>query len=129
MRVATENLEGMLRERNAQTIWAIVQRTLVKAEREAPPQSQGAFIVANSAFDAFAAVRRVLRSAQADVLLVDPNAEAKTLTDVCVLAPDNIVAAVGRQANHRHRSNGRRGAGWSSSEPRGRCSCARCSGS
>jgi hypothetical protein len=36
MRVATENLEGMLRERNAQTIWAIVQRTLAKAEREAP---------------------------------------------------------------------------------------------
>jgi len=91
MRVATENLEGMLRERNAQTIWAIVQRTLAKAEREAPPQSQGAFIVANSAFDAFAAVRRVLRSAQADVLLVDPNAEAKTLTDVAVLAPDSIV--------------------------------------
>src|SRR5262249_11408871 len=63
MRVATENLDGMLRERNAQTIWAIVQRTLARAERNAPPQSQGAFIVANSAFDAFAAVRKVLKSA------------------------------------------------------------------
>jgi hypothetical protein len=91
MRVATENLDGILRDRNAQTIWAIARRTLAKAEREAPPQSQGSFIVANSAFDAFVAVRKVLITAQAEVLLVDPDADAKALTDCAVHAPDNVV--------------------------------------
>jgi hypothetical protein len=102
MRVATENLEGMLRERNAQTIWTIVQRTLAKAEREAPPQSQGAFIVANSAFDAFAAVRKVLTTARSEVLLVDPDADAKALTDCAVLAPHNVVVRLlADEANHK----------------------------
>src|SRR5438874_208346 len=64
LRVATENLDGMLRARNAETIRTIVQRALVKAELKAPPRAQGAFIVANSAYDAFAAVCRVLAGAQ-----------------------------------------------------------------
>jgi hypothetical protein len=90
LRVATENLDGMLRARNAQTIRAIVQRALVNAERNVPPPMQGAFIVANNAFDAFAAVRKVLANAEAEVLLVDPNADGKALTDVAVLAPDQV---------------------------------------
>jgi hypothetical protein len=102
MRVATENLDGILRDRNAQTIWTIVQRTLAKAERGAPPQSQGAFIVANSAFDAFAAVRKVLITARAEVLLIDPDADAKALTDCAVLAPDNVVVRLlADEANHK----------------------------
>jgi len=94
LRVATENLDGMLRARNAQTIRAIVQRALAKAELNAPPESQGAFIVANTAFDAFAAVRKVLATAEAEVLLVDRNADAKALTDFAVLAPDRVVVRV-----------------------------------
>jgi hypothetical protein len=102
LRVATENLDGMLRERNAQTIRAIVQRALAKAERNAPPQSQGAFIVANTALDAFAAVRKVLTSAQAEVLLVDPHADAKALTDFAVLAPYHVVVRLlADHANHK----------------------------
>jgi hypothetical protein len=91
LRVATENLDGMLRARNAETIRSIVQRALVRAELKAPPQAKGAFIVANSAYDAFSAVRRVLASAQAEVLLIDPQADAKALTDFAVLAPDRVV--------------------------------------
>src|SRR5262249_13089736 len=90
LRVATENLDGRPRAHNVQTIRAIVQRALVKAERNVPAPMQGAFIVANNAFDAFAAVRRVLASAEAEVLLVDPNADGNTLTDVAVLAPDRV---------------------------------------
>jgi hypothetical protein len=102
LRVATENLDGPLRARNAQTIIAIVQRTLAKAELEAPPQSQGSFIVASNAFDAFAAVRKVLGTARADVLLVDPNADAKVLTDFAVLAPDNVVVRLlADQSDHK----------------------------
>src|SRR5882757_7421926 len=53
LRVATENLNGVLRARNAETIQAIVQRALAKAERSAPPQLQGAFIVAKTTLDGF----------------------------------------------------------------------------
>jgi hypothetical protein len=102
LRVATDNLDGMLRARNAQIIMTIVQRALIKAERNAPPRSQGAFIVANTTFDAFAAVRKVLTSAQAEVFLVDPHADAKVLTDLAVLAPDGVVVRLlADQANHK----------------------------
>jgi hypothetical protein len=91
LRVATENLNGVLRARNAETIQAIVERALAKAERSAPPQLQGAFIVAKTTLDGFAAVRKVLTSARTEVLLVDPHADAKVLTDVAVLARDRVV--------------------------------------
>jgi hypothetical protein len=89
-RVAVQNLDGMLRARHARTIAAILQRTLAKAELELAPESRGAFIVATNAFDIFAAVRRVLGTAQADVLLVDVHADATVLTDYAVLAPDHL---------------------------------------
>jgi hypothetical protein len=102
LRVATENLDGVLRARNAQTIRAIVQRALAKAELEVPPETQGAFIVANTAFDSFSAVRRVLATAQAEVLLVDPEADAKALTDFAILAPDHVVVRLlADGTNHR----------------------------
>src|SRR5258708_4943377 len=88
LRVAAQNLDGPLRARHAKTIAAIVQRALVRAEHEVPPESRGAFITATNAFDVFASVRRVLASAQADVLLVDAHADATVLTDYAVLAPD-----------------------------------------
>lgn len=99
--VAIENLHGALRARNAQIIIAILHRALAAAELDAPPESRGAFLVADNAFDAFAAVRKVLRMAKADVLLVDPNADAKALTDCAVLAPDNvIVRLLADEADH-----------------------------
>jgi hypothetical protein len=101
LRVATENLNGVLRARNAETIQAIVQRALAKAERNAPPQLQGAFVVANTTFDGFTAVRRILTSARTEVLLVDPLADARVLTDVAVLARDRVaVRLLTDQANH-----------------------------
>jgi hypothetical protein len=101
LRVATENLNGVLRARNAEIIQAIVQRALAKAESNAPPQLQGAFIVANTTFDAFTAVRRILASAREEALLVDAHADAKVLTDIAVLAPDRIVVRLlTDEANH-----------------------------
>jgi hypothetical protein len=103
LRVARNNLDGMLRERNAQTIRAIVQRALARAELNVPPQAKGAFIVANSGSDAFAAVHRVLATAQAEVFLVDPDADAKALTDVALLAPDGVVVRLLADAQrHKH---------------------------
>jgi hypothetical protein len=89
-RLAVENLNGILRDRHAKTIAGIVQRALAKAELEVPPEARGAFIAANNAFDVFAAVRKVLNTAEADVLLVDAQVDATVLTDYAVLAPETV---------------------------------------
>jgi hypothetical protein len=67
-----------------------LRRTLAKAELEVSPEFRGAFITATNAFDIFAAVRRILGTAQADVLLVDAYADATVLTDYAALAPDYV---------------------------------------
>jgi hypothetical protein len=89
-RVAMENFDGLLRARHARTIATVMQRLLAKIELELPPESRGAFVTANNAFDVFAAVRRVLNTAATDVLLVDADADATALTDYAVLAPDPV---------------------------------------
>jgi hypothetical protein len=89
-RLAVENLDGILRARHAKTIAGIVARALAKAELEVPPEARGAFIAANNAFDVFAAVRKVLNTAEADVLLVDAQVDATVLTDYAVLARNGI---------------------------------------
>jgi hypothetical protein len=90
LKVAVQNLHGTLRARNVQIILSILRRALAEAELEVPPESRGAFLVADNAFDAFAAVRKVLRTAKTEVLLVDPNADARALTDCAVLAPESV---------------------------------------
>jgi hypothetical protein len=101
-RVAFQNLDGPNRARHARNIAAIVQRALAKAELEFPPESRGAFITATNAFDVFVAVRRVLGTAQADVLLVDAYADATVLTDYAALAPDHVaVRLLTGQAEHK----------------------------
>jgi hypothetical protein len=90
LRMAIENLDGLLRARHARTIVTVVQRALARAELEAVPEARGAFITANNAFDVFAAVRRVLNAAETDVLMVDARADATALTDYVVLAPEGV---------------------------------------
>jgi hypothetical protein len=89
-KLAFENLDGPLRARHARTIAAIVQRALAKAEVDVPSESRGAFVTASNAFDVFAAVRRILNTAEVDVLLVDAHADPTVLTDYAVLAPNNV---------------------------------------
>jgi hypothetical protein len=100
-RVALENFDGILRPRHARTIVAVMQRVLAKAELEVPAESRGAFLSANNAFDVFAAVRRVLNTAQSDVLLVDTDADATALTDYAVLAPDAVAMRLLSSARQR----------------------------
>jgi hypothetical protein len=90
LKVNSQHLAGPLREINAQGIMAIVHQALAKAELNAPAASQGAFIAAGSTFDAFAAVGKALDEAKTDVLMVDPYADGKVLTDYAVLAPDTV---------------------------------------
>jgi len=77
-----------LRNGYAEQIESILYRALGVAELRAPIDSQGSFIPAKNAFDALAAVAKVLQSATQDVLIVDPYMDEKALTDFAVLAPE-----------------------------------------
>jgi hypothetical protein len=90
LKVACQTLNSGIRDSNAQTIAAIVHQALAKSELNAPASARGAFIVAGDKFDAFAAVGKVLEMANAEVLMVDPYADAKALTDYAVLAKENV---------------------------------------
>jgi hypothetical protein len=90
LKVASQNLQSTLRETNAQAIAAIVYQALAKAEINAPSALHGTFIAAGNTFDALAAVERVLSQANADVLMVDPYADVKALTDYALLAPAKV---------------------------------------
>jgi hypothetical protein len=87
---AVEHLDEALAPGKSERIAAIVHRTLAKAELQAPPAMQGAVIAVGDTLDAYMAVRKVLNAASNDVLLVDPYAGAKVLTDYAVLAPSKV---------------------------------------
>jgi hypothetical protein len=89
-RVATQNLQGSLRERNAHTIAVIVNQALATAELSAPAASQGSFITGGNTFDAISVVANALSEAKTDVLMVDPYADHKALEAYAILAPEGV---------------------------------------
>ena len=91
LKVAAQGLQGVLREHNAQTIAVIVHEALARAELSAPAASQGAFITAGNTFDAISVIGTALSEAKADVLMVDPWADHKALTDYAILAHEGVL--------------------------------------
>jgi hypothetical protein len=87
---ACQGLGGPLQKMNAQIIASIVHQALAMAELDAPARVQGAFIAAGHTLDAYAAVGRVLGSAQSDVLMIDPYADEKAVTEYAVQAPETV---------------------------------------
>jgi hypothetical protein len=79
--IAAKSLQGPMRRDALETIKLIVYKALAHAEMEAPPSAQGAFIPAGNRFDAFAALTKVLQTANKDVFLVDPYLDETVLTD------------------------------------------------
>ncbi|MFB6414371.1 phosphatidylserine/phosphatidylglycerophosphate/cardiolipin synthase family protein [Bradyrhizobium tunisiense] len=92
--VASNNLGTALHTQNVQAITAIVHRALANAELVAPASSQGAFIAVGESFSALAAVSKVLAGARQTVLIVDPYADAKALTDFAVLASEGVLVRI-----------------------------------
>jgi hypothetical protein len=78
------------RQSAAAAISAVVQRALAVAELRAPAAAQGAFIPAGNAFDALAAIGKVLAQAGHDLLIVDPYMDEKVLTDFAPLAAEDV---------------------------------------
>lgn len=82
--------DSALRTGKTETIGDIMHRALTRAEHDAPSSVRGAVIAVGNTLDAYMAVRKVLSTANSDVLLVDPYAGAKVLTDYAVLASDKV---------------------------------------
>jgi hypothetical protein len=66
---------------NIESLQQILYRVLGSAELKAPARARGTFIPVGNSFDAFAALSKVLQTATADVLIVDPYMDATALTD------------------------------------------------
>ncbi|XOK10425.1 phosphatidylserine/phosphatidylglycerophosphate/cardiolipin synthase family protein [Agrobacterium tumefaciens] len=74
----------------AAKIAAVLHRALAVAEINAPTSVRGAFISAGSAFDAMAAVGRVLAQASVSARIVDPYMDEKALTDFALLGGPSV---------------------------------------
>lgn len=71
-------------------IVGLIYEALAKIELELPVQAQGAFIPAGNALDAFAAVSKILGSAQKHILIVDPYLDEKFLLEFAQLADAKV---------------------------------------
>ena len=76
--------------RAAQGITGVLYRALAAAELRAPVSAKGSFILAGNAFDAMAAIGKVLEAAKRDVLIVDPYMDEKALMDFAPLAAAGV---------------------------------------
>jgi hypothetical protein len=100
--IFAQNMNGTLRLSNAHAISTILHRTLAAVELRAPSSGQGAFIPAGNSFDAFAAIGKVLGSANDDLLVVDPYMDANALTDFAVTASEHVhIRLLADRANHK----------------------------
>jgi hypothetical protein len=90
LKVASENLDGPLRVRNAETITNILHRMFVKAEANAPREVRGSVLLIGGNLDAYRAIGRLLVTASSDVLLVEPDAGGKFIADYAILTTERI---------------------------------------
>jgi hypothetical protein len=79
--VAINGLGTTDRFNAAHQIKAMLYRAFAVAEAHAPAHVRGAFIPVGGAFDALAAVAKVLKTATQDVLIVDPYLDETVLTE------------------------------------------------
>lgn len=73
-----------------QKVKIILYRALGEAELNAPPGVRGAFIPVGNAFDAFAALAKLVQPAKKDVFIVDPYLDEKILTEFGTIVSENV---------------------------------------
>lgn len=81
---------GSIVSQAPRAIPTILYRSLSRAEAAAPSSAHGTFITAGKPFDALTAVSKLLREAQADVLVVDAYAEANLLDEFLRAVPEQV---------------------------------------
>jgi hypothetical protein len=75
-------------------ISVILYRVLTAAELSAPASEQGAFIAAGNELDAYAAIAKVLATAEKNILVVDPYIDGKALADFIPAAVEKVVVRI-----------------------------------
>jgi hypothetical protein len=88
--VASDLLNTVLREQNANQIRGIVFRALAFAEGRAPASARGGFVGIGQGLDALQVDGQVLAEARRDILIVDPYMDHKALTDFGPTAPSGV---------------------------------------
>ena len=88
--VASDGLNGFLREQNAQQIAAVVFRALAYAEANAPTAARGGFIGVGAALDALQVVGKVLAEAKRHALIVDAYMDSRVFTDFAPTAAQGV---------------------------------------
>lgn len=91
LKSASDMLNSIIRDTNAQQIAAVVYRALAVAEANAPATTRGAFVGVGAAFDALQVIGKVLTEAKRDVLIVDAYMDSKVLTDFAPMAAEGVV--------------------------------------
>jgi hypothetical protein len=87
---ASRNLLGPRRTDAFKTIMLVLYKALASAEMKSPAGARGAFIPAGNAFDAFAALAKVLQTATSDVFIVDPYMDEVVLTEFASAITDGV---------------------------------------
>jgi hypothetical protein len=90
MSAAISMLHFPNRKEYFQKILVALYKALASAELHAPQSAQGAFIPVGNAFDAFAALSRILGAAESDVFLVDPYMDESALTEFAGSVPESV---------------------------------------
>jgi hypothetical protein len=74
----------------ANELRAALFRALAHAEMKIPDGMKGSFIPVGSAFDALRALADILKGADTDILIIDPYMDEVALTDVAILAKEDV---------------------------------------
>ena len=90
LRVKLQSMNTAARNNAIHEILGILYRVMARAELAAPVAAQGAFIPTGAAFDAFAAVGKVLREGMQDLLIVDPYMDETILSDFVSMAKEGV---------------------------------------
>jgi len=88
--LAIQHINSAARRDSLATISLTLYRALGAAELQAPASAKGAFIPVGNAFDAFAALSKLLQSARDDVLIVDPYMDETVLTEFGGAVPKGV---------------------------------------
>jgi hypothetical protein len=91
--MAIRNLESPnanIHHQAKEEVFTLLHRALAIAELRAPVAAQGAFIPAGGAFDALAAIGKVLASAKSEALIIDPYMDETVLTDFAPMIREGV---------------------------------------
>jgi len=87
-KVQRGNLGGLYFDRTK--LMAALQEAYARLELRVPLALQGAFIPPGEAFQGFAAVVRIVKSATRDLLLIDPYVDVTLFTEIARVVPEGV---------------------------------------